>query len=429
MSLKEVHESFSSNSRGPIHEERRLQIEELDEWRMHKPRTHDKPKLCQKELNTFPNQLKVGDKVLLDAVDPHIFTTKLNEEIPLTVLSIFPFGTVEVSHPKFGTFKCLTPNLLTELLNIGLPHRHSQAHGYTISSSRENKTVVPVSKKRKGASSSSGPTAEICHPFLQFPIRAQEQLFQILRARPLIAGHYIDWAAVEQVQLSDAIRALLTIDPWEIFFGIIEPTYLELMVELCSTFHLQTVMTNYNDLGTVQFHLGGLVRKLSVPEFGTTLGLYTEEFKEENDLDTLNRHIHRPPSRCWDALVPSSATYNPSRSKASAFPPSLRYLHAILAHTITGRRESTGVVNTHDTCFLWCISIMLSMRIIEKRRGTYPLQYRLAQSTKEQAPEDITNDVPLQHEEPPSQPPPPSRPVHVAASYADISKHLTRFEQ
>ncbi|PPS11190.1 hypothetical protein GOBAR_AA09446 [Gossypium barbadense] len=45
MSLKEVHEPFSSSSRGPIHEDRRLQIEELDEWRTHKPRTHDKPKL------------------------------------------------------------------------------------------------------------------------------------------------------------------------------------------------------------------------------------------------------------------------------------------------------------------------------------------------------------------------------------------------
>ena len=31
MSLKEVHEPFSSNSRGSIREERRLQIEELDE--------------------------------------------------------------------------------------------------------------------------------------------------------------------------------------------------------------------------------------------------------------------------------------------------------------------------------------------------------------------------------------------------------------
>ncbi|PPS00319.1 hypothetical protein GOBAR_AA20350 [Gossypium barbadense] len=105
MSLKEVHESFSSSSRGPIHEDRRLQIEELDEWRTYKPRTHDKPKLCQNELNTFPHQLKVGDKVLLDVADPHIDTTTPNEEIPITVLSIFPFGIVEVSHPKFGTFK------------------------------------------------------------------------------------------------------------------------------------------------------------------------------------------------------------------------------------------------------------------------------------------------------------------------------------
>ncbi|PPS15101.1 hypothetical protein GOBAR_AA05474 [Gossypium barbadense] len=105
ISLKEVHEPLSNNSRGSIHEERRLQIEELDEWQTHKPRTHDKPKLRQNELDTFPNQLKVGDKVLLDAADPHIITTTPNEEIPLTVLSIFPFSTVEVSHPKFGTFK------------------------------------------------------------------------------------------------------------------------------------------------------------------------------------------------------------------------------------------------------------------------------------------------------------------------------------
>ncbi|PPS03620.1 hypothetical protein GOBAR_AA17042 [Gossypium barbadense] len=82
-----------------------LRIEKLDEWREHKPRTYDKPKLHKNKPDTSPNQLKVGDTVLLDAVDPHIVTTTPNEEIPLTVLSIFPFGTVEVSHPKFGTFK------------------------------------------------------------------------------------------------------------------------------------------------------------------------------------------------------------------------------------------------------------------------------------------------------------------------------------
>ncbi|PPR85626.1 hypothetical protein GOBAR_AA35065 [Gossypium barbadense] len=105
ISLKEVQEPLLNNSRGSIHEERMPQIEELDEWRTHTPRTHDKQKLRQNEPDTFPNQLKVGDKVLLDATDPHIVTTTPNEEIPLTVLRIFPFGMVEVSHPKFGTFK------------------------------------------------------------------------------------------------------------------------------------------------------------------------------------------------------------------------------------------------------------------------------------------------------------------------------------
>ncbi|PPS16917.1 hypothetical protein GOBAR_AA03670 [Gossypium barbadense] len=157
-----------------------------------------------------------------------------------------------------------------------------------MSSSRGKKAAVPASKERKGASSSSGPTAEICHSFL----------------------------------------------------SLISPRQ--------------------------------LVHQPRVPEF--------------------------------DALVPDGAIYNPSRSKASALPPSLRYLHTILAHTITG----------------W---------MIEKRPGTYPHQYCLAQSTKEEAYEDIPDDVPPQHEDPPNQPPPPSRLVHVAASYTDISERLTRFEQ
>ncbi|PPS13248.1 hypothetical protein GOBAR_AA07398 [Gossypium barbadense] len=166
-----------------------------------------------------------------------------------------------------------------------------------MSSSRGKKAVVPASKKMKGASSSSGPTAE------------------------------------------------------ELFFGIIEPTYLEITIELCSTFHLQTIMTNYDDPSTDQFRLGGLVRQFSVPEF-----------------------------------VPGGATYNPSRSKASALPPSLR--HVIdLAYFI-------ALETQHQT---------------ERRRKG------------EEAYEDIPDDVPPQHADPPSQPLSPSRPVHTAASYADIS--------
>ncbi|PPS10093.1 hypothetical protein GOBAR_AA10547 [Gossypium barbadense] len=105
ISLKNLHEPCSSNNKRPIYEERRLQIEELDEWRTHKSRTHDKLNSRHDDLNVAPNQLKVGDNVLLDAADPRIATSEPNREIPLIVLSIFPYGTVEVIHPKFDTFK------------------------------------------------------------------------------------------------------------------------------------------------------------------------------------------------------------------------------------------------------------------------------------------------------------------------------------
>ncbi|KAG8486355.1 hypothetical protein CXB51_019840 [Gossypium anomalum] len=103
LSLKEVHEPCSNNNRGPIHEERRLQTEELDEWRAHNPRKHDKPKLRQNGLDTSPNLLKVGDKVLLDAADPYIVTAHRSSHCHCQT---------ERRNPSYGS-----------------PQRHGQAHG------------------------------------------------------------------------------------------------------------------------------------------------------------------------------------------------------------------------------------------------------------------------------------------------------------
>ncbi|PPS04517.1 hypothetical protein GOBAR_AA16145 [Gossypium barbadense] len=102
---RSIHEPCSSNNKGPIYEERRLQIEELDEWRAQKPRTHDKPKPRHDRLNVSQNQLKVGDKVLLDAANPRIATSEPNRAITFTVLNIFSYGTVEVTHSKFGRLR------------------------------------------------------------------------------------------------------------------------------------------------------------------------------------------------------------------------------------------------------------------------------------------------------------------------------------
>ncbi|PPS14936.1 hypothetical protein GOBAR_AA05638 [Gossypium barbadense] len=67
----------------------------------------------------------------------------------------------------------------------------------------------------------------------------------------------------------------------------------------------------------------------------------------DDDFDSLHRYIHCSSSNCWKALVPTSATYDPSCSKTSALAPPLRYLYVILAHTLIGRRESTDVTKQH----------------------------------------------------------------------------------
>ncbi|PPS16047.1 hypothetical protein GOBAR_AA04531 [Gossypium barbadense] len=190
----------------------------------------------------------------------------------------------------------------------------------------------------------------------------------------------IDWATLEQVHLADSVRALLATTPWDRFFDIVEPMYLELTLELCSTFQMQTVMAEHDDPGTIQFRLGSLVRQLSVPEFGVALGLYTKEFIEADNFPHLHRHIHYAPSSCWSAMMPG-------------------------------------------------IQSMLYMRMIECHRGFDPLQYRLARSINKDDAEDISDDIPTFQEDPPSQPPLRHQPVHAATSLSKVSDHLHRFKQ
>ncbi|PPR87719.1 hypothetical protein GOBAR_AA32969 [Gossypium barbadense] len=238
ISSKDTHEPCSIHNKESTHEERRLQIEDLDEWLTFKSRKQDKPKLRQNELNASPNQLKVGDKVLLDAADSHIDTTKLNKEIPLTVLSIFPFGTVDLSHLKFGTFKVY----------------------HVVFTMKES--LRPCFEEKEGNVIFLGSYHGNSSPFLAVSHWAPRRTFPDSTSQTLGSG----------------------------------PLY-----------RLGRPRTNPTRGCN------------SNPPHQRPLG----EFMEENELHALNRHIYHSPSRCWNALTPGPTSYNPSHSKALAFPPSL----------------------------------------------------------------------------------------------------------
>ncbi|PPR88987.1 hypothetical protein GOBAR_AA31697 [Gossypium barbadense] len=137
-----------------------------------------------------------------------------------------------------------------------------------------------------------------------------------------------------------------------------------------------------------------------------------------------------PSSRGKKIIVPASKKRKGPSSSAgpTAEIPVLRDYRADIPRAHNGTLLNIPSLDCNDKMSPQGISSMLSMRMIERRRGTYPPQYHLAQSTEEEAYEDISDDVPPQHEDPPTQPPPPSHPVHAAASYADIFECLARFE-
>ncbi|KAH1074750.1 hypothetical protein J1N35_027078 [Gossypium stocksii] len=266
-----------------------------------------------------------------------------------------------------------------------------------------------------------------------------------------------------------------------------EPT-----LKFCSTFYLQYAMTSHDKPSAIIFRLGSLVRHISLPEFGATLSLYTEEFMSTENFFRLHQQIYYFPSYCWTNLTASTTPYNASRSKVTSLSPALQYLHALLAHTLTSRRESTSVVSTTDAYCLWSmatghifdlayfialafrhqtdrhrkcpiclgpyvtrlarhfgllntpeqsstltlvsqmspqgISTMIHMRMIERLRGVDPPQYRLLHSDSQNDPKDFTDDIPLHHDDPPHPPSSSHRPVSFASILTDLFERFTRFE-
>ncbi|PPS15333.1 hypothetical protein GOBAR_AA05244 [Gossypium barbadense] len=106
-------------------------IEELDKWRTHvkeEPKIHKaKSKQNHGEHKDEMNQFKVGDRVWLDKKDPRIINMKLNANgaTPFTVLNVFPYGTVEVTHSHFGTFK-VNSSRLKPYLNKGIDNEKEE---------------------------------------------------------------------------------------------------------------------------------------------------------------------------------------------------------------------------------------------------------------------------------------------------------------
>ncbi|PPS13300.1 hypothetical protein GOBAR_AA07349 [Gossypium barbadense] len=179
--------------------------------------------------------------------------------------------------------------------------------------------VLSHSKKRKATWTSSFSSSTDYHRYITFNHQSHEERYQYLKDRAVALVHN-----------------LLAVTLWEQFFAIVESSYAELTFECFSTFFLLTVLSSADDPRAISFRLGGITQHFSIAGFGVALDLYSDDFLAMTKLSSLPQHIHHSASLYWLKIAEVVIPYNLSQSKAWCFPPVVRYIHTILAHTLTG---------------------------------------------------------------------------------------------
>ncbi|KAK5812819.1 hypothetical protein PVK06_028261 [Gossypium arboreum] len=108
---------------------------------------------------------------------------------------------------------------------------------------------------------------------------------------------------------------------------------------------------------------------MSVPEFGAAIGLYTKEFMSSENFLQLHRHINHSPSRCWTDLIASQTPYNTSCSKAASLSSALRYIHALLTHTLWDEERALESMTSRTSLMMFLpikrIQLSHHLRVID----------------------------------------------------------------
>lgn len=173
----------------------------------------------------------------------------------------------------------------------------------------------------------------------------------------------IDWQILDDVGLNEEVHGLLDEQACFQLFDIINTTYKELTLDFLASFDLKRRLIDFHRDDTIQFQAFGNIHKMSLTKFAIHFGLYDEAFTQTPEYNTLliERPADEPMETCWSRLS-TSGDYDPRRTKATSLrSPSLRYIHYLLSHILTGKRDSTGVVSRKD--FDYLLSVVNGFRL------------------------------------------------------------------
>ncbi|KAL8246463.1 hypothetical protein R6Q59_007679 [Mikania micrantha] len=204
-----------------------------------------------------------------------------NHYITLQLTGNYPIPTVCYYCKHFGTYNAAWESIYM--------NRIQMYNNLTSSSQSVQRTSRAGGSRRRGQSptppGSPGGDPDIAdiidtHPFLQFPHRtnAYRRLGRLI-TRPIEVPRAIDWDVLRLLGEYQRAVTIIGVDtPWRRFFdGGFLSAYREITYEFFCTFQFVQPQTSgpRQHPGQVQFRLGGELHRMTLPEFGVLLGLYT----------------------------------------------------------------------------------------------------------------------------------------------------------
>ncbi|XP_022008406.1 uncharacterized protein LOC110907783 [Helianthus annuus] len=172
---------------------------------------------------------------------------------------------------------------------------------------------------------------------------------------------------MDEIAETPRVRRFIPIDsPWHRLFDLAHtPTYRELLVEFLSsfTFHPpgEPVPLPYPGAPhppEVSFRLAGVMRSMTLAEFAVHCGLYMQE-EIETEIYTAGLVVVEKPTLVgfWQVIAGADHwEHEKSKGRVSFVrDPLYRYLHHLLATSISARGYSREWCTTTDLFFLYCL--------------------------------------------------------------------------
>ncbi|GJW22973.1 hypothetical protein Tco_0033595 [Tanacetum coccineum] len=152
--------------------------------------------------------------------------------------------------------------------------------------------------------------------------------------------------------------SLFTSRAWRRLFDIKGPLVHELILEFYSTFRFGLAILDLDTLGTLQFQLGGVRRRMSWREFILALGLHTDEEMQMAGFGaSWARSARQIPDKgdmrdYWMGISSAGDFLGTTPSYTVIRDPILRLCHRLIACSIAGRSQAPEKVTVTDLFYL-----------------------------------------------------------------------------